>query len=145
MATIRLLRSIIEGEFYRDTADKSQSSRHIPCAVHLELQQISESLRLSKSERHDGARLLPLSVCVPGFVICEDYFNRLRFLRGTSCRRKEDSLDYSPLRQDHALHFARFCTGLKTCSTLLHELRCHINLAVTSTSLWTSTSQWTSQ
>jgi hypothetical protein len=39
-----------------DKADKSQSSRHIPCAVHL------ESLEILKSGRHDGACLLLLSV-----------------------------------------------------------------------------------
>jgi hypothetical protein len=37
-------------------ADKSQGSRHIQCAVHL------ESLEILKSGRHDGACLLLLSV-----------------------------------------------------------------------------------
>ena len=43
----------VEGTW--DTADKSQSSRHIACAVHL------ESLQILKSGRHDGACLLLLS------------------------------------------------------------------------------------
>ena len=37
-----------------DTADKSQSGRHIPCAVHL------ESRQMSRGGRHDGACLLLL-------------------------------------------------------------------------------------
>ena len=52
-----------------DKADKTQSSRHIPCAVHL------ESLQILNSGRHDGACLLLFSAvsagdatnsCVPG-------------------------------------------------------------------------------
>ena len=46
---------ILLGPKEADTADKSQSSRHIPCAVHLVCQQIL------KSGRHDGACLLLLS------------------------------------------------------------------------------------
>jgi len=45
-----------------DKADKSQSSRHIPCAVHLESQQ------MSRSGRHDGACLLLLST-VSGWIV----------------------------------------------------------------------------
>ena len=51
-----------------DTADKSQSSRHIPCAVHL------ESLQILKSGRHDGACLLLLSALsrLPACVISSE-------------------------------------------------------------------------
>jgi hypothetical protein len=46
---------ILLGPKEADTADKNQSSRHIPCAVHLVCQEIL------KSGRHDGACLLLLS------------------------------------------------------------------------------------
>jgi hypothetical protein len=73
----RSLPATFVGGVQLDKADKSQSSRHIPCAVHL------ESLQILKSGRHDGACLLLLSAvssylrkkwCVPrGFrkkVVC---------------------------------------------------------------------------